>query len=121
MVGVDSAEAGNSVVECSPPSRSGSPSPLRTCVGCRRRSNKAELLRIVGDGAQIVPDPRAVLPGRGAYLHRQLDCLETAERRRAIPRALRLPGPLDTEAVRAFLVQEHVDSTHLGAPRMSTR
>ncbi len=120
-MGVDSGEADNSVVEASTPSRSGSLPPTRTCVGCRRRSSKAELLRIVGNGAQIVPDPRAVLPGRGAYLHRQVDCLDTAERRRAIPRALRLPGPLSLELVRAFLAQEYVDSTHLGAPRMSTR
>jgi predicted RNA-binding protein YlxR (DUF448 family) len=120
-VGVDSLEAGISVIATSPRPSAGSPSPTRTCVGCRRRSNKAELLRIVGNGAQIAPDPRAVLPGRGAYLHRQIDCLDTAERRRAIPRALRLPGPLNVELVRAFLVQEYVDSTHLGAPRMSTR
>ncbi|MCU0262409.1 MAG: YlxR family protein [Candidatus Nanopelagicales bacterium] len=32
-----------------------------------------------------------------------IECLEAAERRRAFPRALRLPGPLDTSAVRAWL------------------
>jgi uncharacterized protein len=44
-----------------------------------------------------------VLPGRGAHLHRDLACLELAERRRAFPRALRVPGPVDATAVRAAL------------------
>jgi uncharacterized protein len=38
-------------------------------------------------------------------VHPDLRCVELAEKRRAFPRALRLPGPLDTsllrEAVRA--------------------
>jgi predicted RNA-binding protein YlxR (DUF448 family) len=44
-----------------------------------------------------------VLPGRGAHLHRDPACLELAERRRAFPRALRVTGPLDPDAVRAAL------------------
>jgi len=51
----------------------------------------------------LVVDERRVLPGRGAHLHRDLACLELAERRRAFPRALRVPGPLDATAVRAAL------------------
>jgi predicted RNA-binding protein YlxR (DUF448 family) len=44
------------------------------------------------------------MPGRGAHLHPDRSCLDLAERRRAFPRALRLPGPLD-----ATLVQAHVE------------
>ena len=51
----------------------------------------------------LVVDERRVLPGRGAHLHRDLACLEAAERRRAFPRALRVPGPLDPTSVRAAL------------------
>nr|WP_241769922.1 YlxR family protein [Cellulosimicrobium sp. MM] len=43
------------------------------------------------------------LPGRGAWLHASTRCLETAERRRAVPRALRVAGPLDLAAVRAVI------------------
>ena len=74
--------------------------PVRTCVGCRTRAPAAELLRVVARGGAVVPDGGRPQPGRGAHLHPALDCLELAERRRAFPRALRVPGPLDVSAVR---------------------
>ena len=74
--------------------------PQRTCVGCRVRTAKSDLLRLVVVEGEIVPDPRGRLPGRGAHLHPDLRCLELAERRRAFPRAFRLPGPLDGTALR---------------------
>ncbi|MEW2417094.1 YlxR family protein [Streptomyces sp. NPDC046866] len=70
--------------------------PERTCVGCRERAAKSELLRIVAVGDECVPDPRGTLPGRGAYVHPAAVCLDKAVRRRAFPRALRSPGALDT-------------------------
>lgn len=50
-------------------------------------------------GSSVVPDPRRRLPGRGAHVHPDPECLALAERRRAFPRALRVAGPLDTGAV----------------------
>ena len=67
---------------------------IRTCVGCRVREAKSDLLRLVAVGGDIVPDPQARLPGRGAYLHPSQECFELAQRRRALPRALRQPAPL---------------------------
>lgn len=65
------------------------------------------------DGA-LVPDPRRRLPGRGAWLHRDPECLRTAERRRAFPGALRVPGPLDAAPLRAYLERPGgTDSTGL--------
>ncbi|MFI0485886.1 YlxR family protein [Actinomadura sp. 9N215] len=72
-------------------------------MGCRVRSVKSDLLRLVAVEGVIVPDPHGRLPGRGAHLHPDLGCLELAERRRAFPRAFRLPGPLDAGALRARL------------------
>ncbi|HXA62253.1 MAG TPA: YlxR family protein [Streptosporangiaceae bacterium] len=77
--------------------------PRRTCVGCRERTAKTDLLRLVVVEGSVVPDPRGRLPGRGASLHPDLGCLELAERRRAFPRAFRLAGPLDVTMLRAHL------------------
>jgi uncharacterized protein len=82
------------------------PTPVvRTCVGCRARAAKSDLLRVVGRDGEIVPDPRVRLPGRGAYLHLSQKCFEQAERRRAFARALRLPGPLATGTLGEYLAQ----------------
>jgi predicted RNA-binding protein YlxR (DUF448 family) len=77
--------------------------PVRTCVGCRQRAASGELLRVVAVGGAVVPDPGRRLPGRGAHLHPTVACLDLAEKRRAFPRALRVPGPLDASAVRALM------------------
>ncbi|MFF0159564.1 YlxR family protein [Streptomyces sp. NPDC005263] len=79
--------------------------PERTCVGCRERAAKKDLLRTVAIEGECVPDDRGTLPGRGAYVHLALVCLDLAIRRRAFPRALRAPGPLDTEALRRYVEQ----------------
>ncbi|MFE4826981.1 YlxR family protein [Streptomyces sp. NPDC056672] len=83
--------------------------PERTCLGCRERAAKNDLLRIVVVGTQCVLDRRGTLPGRGAYTHPALNCLDLAVRRRAFPRAFRVQGPLDSaelrRAVEAVTVQ----------------
>jgi predicted RNA-binding protein YlxR (DUF448 family) len=45
----------------------------------------------------LVPDERASLPGRGAWVHETHECVDAALRRRAFVRALRVSGPLDTQ------------------------
>ncbi|GAA3295303.1 YlxR family protein [Streptomyces cinereospinus] len=77
--------------------------PERTCVGCRERAAKTELLRIVAIEDACVPDPRGTLPGRGAYVHPAVVCLDQAIRRRVFTRALRAPGALDTKALRRYV------------------
>ncbi|MER7110966.1 YlxR family protein [Streptomyces sp. NPDC000229] len=79
--------------------------PERTCVGCRERAAKRDLLRIVLIKGECVPDPRGTLPGRGAYVHPASVCLDLAVRRRAFPRALRVQGPLDIADVRQYVEQ----------------
>jgi len=68
--------------------------PIRTCVGCRCRSERDALLRVVWDAeAGLVRlDPGRRLPGRGASLHPDQRCWEQAIRRRALGRALRIRG-----------------------------
>lgn len=67
---------------------------MRTCVGCRQRSEKFRLIRLVrrSGTCEVAADPRQTAPGRGAYVHPDPACHELAIRRRAIGRALRLEG-----------------------------
>ena len=77
--------------------------PVRTCIGCRERAPKQELLRVVaGDGA-LVPDPAGRALGRGAHLHPTTACLELALRRRAFTRALRAGEGLASEALSSYV------------------
>jgi predicted RNA-binding protein YlxR (DUF448 family) len=71
--------------------------PVRTCIGCRVRATKRELLRVTaGSDAHgrpaVVPDPDGTATGRGAHLHPTPECYELAVRRRAFSRALRITG-----------------------------
>ncbi|MDQ1628351.1 MAG: uncharacterized protein QOI54_2095 [Actinomycetota bacterium] len=77
--------------------------PLRTCVGCRVRGPAESLLRVVARDGATVPDPHRRLPGRGAHLHPDPACLALAQRRRALPRALRAETPLDLDPLRAWI------------------
>jgi predicted RNA-binding protein YlxR (DUF448 family) len=73
--------------------------PVRTCVGCRARADRSSLLRVVVRDFELVVDTSAVLPGRGAWLHPQIQCYQLAVKRRAFGRALRNSGNLDTAAL----------------------
>ena len=71
--------------------------PVRSCIGCRGREDKVDLLRIVWSGDRAaggcpVVDENQTAPGRGAYLHRTADCVGLAIKRRSLGRALRVPG-----------------------------
>ncbi|MDO8731615.1 MAG: YlxR family protein [Actinomycetota bacterium] len=76
-------------------------SPERTCVGCRERAPQKLLMRVAAT-SHILLVGRNV-PGRGAWLHPTLRCLNLAERRSAFGRALRLAAPLDTAEIRSHL------------------
>jgi len=79
---------------------------MRTCVGCRGKAHRSDLVRLVVDrqvaAFAVVVDPRAVLPGRGVWLHQRLECLDRAETRRAVGRGLRVTQTVSLEAVRAW-------------------
>jgi predicted RNA-binding protein YlxR (DUF448 family) len=77
------------------------PTPARTCVGCRTRTSKADLLRVVVDGDEFVADPQGRLAGRGAYLHPKRECFELAVRRKGLSRALRVSGHIRLERLAA--------------------
>ncbi len=66
--------------------------PLRSCIVCRRQKDKSELLRIVRqpDGAVVI-DATGKAAGRGAYVCKSGDCMQTAVKKRALNRAYKRP------------------------------
>ena len=63
--------------------------PERSCVGCRERAPKAELLRVARTPTGVRVDPLGDAPGRGAYVHRDTECGAAALREGALASALR--------------------------------
>lgn len=63
------------------------------------------MLRLVARDGTIVPDQNAILPGRGAWVHRDRACVEGAIQRRAFGRAFKTGGLLDTSALAAFRIE----------------
>lgn len=62
----------------------------RTCIGCRVRKPKGELVRYILDpSGQVVEDTDKTLPGRGAYLCGSTECLQKALKKGAFSRAFK--------------------------------
>lgn len=63
---------------------------IRTCIGCRKKENKHNLIRIVNnktDGVMI--DKMQKIEGRGAYICKSEECLNKAIKNKALSRALK--------------------------------
>ncbi|MDH7576716.1 MAG: YlxR family protein [Bacillota bacterium] len=68
--------------------------PQRICVGCQQTKGKRELIRIVRTpDLHVVIDPTGKRSGRGAYICRDLKCLEAAVAGKQLQRALRVELP----------------------------
>ena len=62
--------------------------PQRQCVGCREMKNKKDLIRVVRSPEGYVSlDFSGKLPGRGAYVCKNAECLAKAKKSRALDRA----------------------------------
>lgn len=77
--------------------------PLRTCIACRRKEDRTNLLRVARG-----KDGRLGLwtgSGRSAYLHPLAACIEAALQKGRLERALRGPvNALEREALKTELV-----------------
>jgi predicted RNA-binding protein YlxR (DUF448 family) len=61
------------------------------------RADRSSLLRVVSRESQLVVDEKAILPGRGAWIHPRRECYELALKKRAFGRALKVSVSLDTQ------------------------
>lgn len=64
--------------------------PMRKCVGCKENAEKNELIRIVKDkDDNIFVDESGKANGRGVYIHKDSNCLESAFTNKELERSLR--------------------------------
>jgi len=70
--------------------------PQRMCVSCRTRRDKKDLIRVTAtEDGNLVYDPTGKLPGRGAYLCKNEECIRTEIRAHRIARGLKSGGDMD--------------------------
>ena len=66
--------------------------PMRMCTGCREMKPKKELQRIVRSPEDVISVDRiGRMPGRGAYVCKNVECLKRAQKSRALENALKTP------------------------------
>lgn len=63
--------------------------PMRRCVGCMESKPQGELTRIAYFEGQLTVDLNGRAKGRGVYLCQDAQCIEKAEKRRALQRSFR--------------------------------
>lgn len=63
----------------------------RLCIVCRKRKSKEELIRIVRTQEGLVRvDPFKKLPGRGAYICSNIECIDRLKREDSLNYALKM-------------------------------
>ena len=81
--------------------------PIRTCVSCKIKRRKTDLIRIVLDAqGRVVRDKNGKRPGRGAYVCESRSCLERLVRGNILTKAFREKG---TITIHPFLETEKSD------------
>ena len=68
--------------------------PQRSCIVCRTKKDKNELIRIVRNQTnEINIDESGKKPGKGAYICDSIECLEKGIKSKALKRALEVEVP----------------------------
>lgn len=68
--------------------------PMRQCLGCREMKPKRELIRAVkSPDGEVNLDFKGKMPGRGAYLCSNGECLKKAMKSKALERAFSVQIP----------------------------
>lgn len=70
--------------------------PMRQCLGCREMKPKRELIRAVkSPDGEVNLDFKGKMPGRGAYLCPNGECLKKAMKSKALERAFSTQIPTE--------------------------
>lgn len=63
---------------------------VRMCIGCRKRENKYNLIRIVNSKEEgVIIDKKQNLEGRGAYICKSEECLNRIIKTKKLSKALK--------------------------------
>jgi uncharacterized protein len=93
--------------------------PLRTCIACREKRPKRELVRVVcTPEGSVEIDERGKRAGRGAYVCREAACLQLAVQPQRLSRALKCQVAAEEAAALkaqiAVLLQGEEPGQHAG-------
>ncbi|MBI6546843.1 MAG: YlxR family protein [Cyanobacteria bacterium NC_groundwater_1444_Ag_S-0.65um_54_12] len=87
---------------------------LRQCITCRSAGSKLQLIRVVRvSTGEVRLDLESKSPGRGAYMHRSVQCIQEALRRRYLERVLQCPIPPEVQRALAKIA-DVVSAEHKG-------
>ena len=80
--------------------------PERICIGCNEKKQKKELIRIVKDKeGNISIDEIGKSNGRGAYICKNIECLEKAIKSKKLERSLKTKIDLQIyESLRGVMI-----------------
>ena len=74
--------------------------PMRQCVGCGEMRAKKELVRVIKTPeSEVVLDATGRKNGRGAYVCLNMECLNTAIKRKGLERSLKIAIPQEVYEV----------------------
>lgn len=62
--------------------------PQRSCIVCRYKTDKKNLFRVVKFDNKVFVDDTYKANGRGAYICKNLECINKADKSNALERAL---------------------------------
>ena len=71
--------------------------PLRLCIACGTQRSKKEMIRIVKSKDSVISlDPTGRAAGRGAYICNDIDCIQKAEKSKALDRSFKMKVQKET-------------------------
>ena len=62
----------------------------RTCIGCREKHNKYDLMRIVNLDSKITVDFKQNLKGRGTYICKSQECFNKVIKNKSLSKAFKI-------------------------------
>ncbi|MBS7298580.1 MAG: YlxR family protein [Eubacteriales bacterium] len=60
--------------------------PERMCIGCRKKSTKKDLIRLVKGENEIILDKKGNALARGVYICKSKECILLARKKKALSR-----------------------------------